>query len=372
MVQDLKHITSQLKSFPSMPGAAVKLLALMDDPEINVTRIEKILHQDAGLTANLLKLANSAYFGIPSKVGSVRQAVLLLGLKRLIQMVIASCVSAIMDKPVPGYDLAPGELWRHSLAVTVAAEGLVKELKVDAAEEIFTAALLHDVGKLVLGEFVADDFSKIENVLSPEIAFQTAEDMVLGTNHADIGASILNQWSLPPGIVNAVRWHHDPDACESTDLLPDLVHLAADLGDLAQELRKPDQPPLAAEPGPGTSYDEWDFRLAAYRAGASPSRLAEEMMDFAESRQFADYMVPGFEHGIGLAGDEWRIGLNQGPIPYWTDPDHQYQAGELIICAMQYACPDEDVGFRYENPILISADGCEPLSKYPLGVEVIT
>jgi len=226
MALDLKNMASLLKSFPSMPGAAVKLLALVDDPEISVTRIEKILRQDAGLTANLLKLANSAYFGIPSKIGSVRQAVLLLGLKRLIQMVIASCVSAIMDKPVPGYDLPPGELWRHSLAVTVAAEGLVKELKIEAAEEIFTAALLHDVGKLVLGEFVADDFKKIDNVLSPEIAFETAEDMVLGTNHADIGARILNQWSLPPGIVNAVRWHHDPDSADQGDLTLDIVHVA--------------------------------------------------------------------------------------------------------------------------------------------------
>jgi len=226
MALDLKNMASLLKSFPSMPGAAVKLLALVDDPEISVTRIEKILRQDAGLTANLLKLANSAYFGIPSKIGSVRQAVLLLGLKRLIQMVIASCVSAIMDKPVPGYDLPPGELWRHSLAVTVAAEGLVKELKIEAAEEIFTAALLHDVGKLVLGEFVADDFKKIDNVLSPEVAFETAEDMVLGTNHADIGARILNQWSLPPGIVNAVRWHHDPDSADQGDLTLDIVHVA--------------------------------------------------------------------------------------------------------------------------------------------------
>ena len=165
MPQDLNQIASLLKAFPSMPGAAVKLLALIDDPEVNVARIEKILRQDAGLTANLLKLANSAYFGIPSKVGSVRQAVLLLGLKRLIQMVIASCVSAIMDKTVPGYDLPPGELWRHSLAVTVAAEGLVKELKVEHADEIFTAALLHDIGKLVLGEFVADEVHKIEKAL---------------------------------------------------------------------------------------------------------------------------------------------------------------------------------------------------------------
>ena len=226
MPQDLKHITSLLKSFPSMPGAAVRLLALIDDPEISVAQIEKILRQDAGLTANLLKLANSAYFGIPSKVGSVRQAVLLLGLKRLIQMVIASCVGAIMDKPVPGYDLPPGELWRHSLAVTVAAEGLVNELKIEAAEEIFTAALLHDVGKLVLGEFVADDFNKIENILSRGVPFETAENMVLGTNHADIGAHILDRWSLPPSIVNAVRWHHDPESAEQTDMMLDIVHVA--------------------------------------------------------------------------------------------------------------------------------------------------
>jgi putative nucleotidyltransferase with HDIG domain len=226
MPQDLNHIASLLKAFPSMPGAAVKLLALIDDPQINADRIEQILRQDAGLTANLLRLANSAYFGIPSKVGSVRQAVLLLGLKRLIQMVIACCVSAIMDKPVPGYDLPPGELWRHSLAVTVAAEGLVKELKLEATDELFTAALLHDVGKLVLGEYVADRFHQIEGALAQGVAFEKAENMVLGTDHADIGARILKQWSLPPGIVNAVRWHHDPDSAAQSDLMLDIVHTA--------------------------------------------------------------------------------------------------------------------------------------------------
>jgi len=226
MSQDIKQIASLLKSFPSMPGAAVRLLNLIDDPEMNVGEIEKILRQDAGLTANILKLANSAYFGIPSKVGSVRQAVLLLGLKRLIQIVIASCVSAIMNKPVPGYDLPPGELWRHSLAVTAAAEGLVKELKVEAADEIFTAALLHDVGKLVLGGFVADDFNKIERAASGGVTFEAAENIVLGTNHADIGADILCQWSLPSNIVNAVRWHHNPDSAEHSDLMLDIVHVA--------------------------------------------------------------------------------------------------------------------------------------------------
>ena len=118
-------IASAIKSFPGMPGTAVKLLALIDDSAMRVSQIEGILRQDPGLTANVLRLANSAFFGIPSKVGSIRQAVILLGLKRLIQMVIAACVSAIMDKSVPGYDLPPGELWRHSIAASVAAEGLV-------------------------------------------------------------------------------------------------------------------------------------------------------------------------------------------------------------------------------------------------------
>ncbi len=114
-----------------------------------------------------------------------------------------------------------------------------------------------------------------------------------------------------------------------------------------------------------------DRTLKTYRAGISPSSLAEEMMAFAEERGFADFMVPGFEHGIGMLGDEWRIGRHDGPFPYWTDPDHYYQENEVLICAMQYACPDENIGFRYENPILIQKDGCEFMSKFPLAVEVI-
>ncbi len=209
-----------------MPGAAVKLLALIDDPDVSVSQIEAILRHDAGLTANIIKLANSAYFGIPSKVGSVRQALLILGLKRLIQMVIASCVSAIMDKPIPGYDLPPGELWRHSIAVSVAAEGLVKELGIGASEEIFTAALLHDVGKLVLGTFVADDFTEIEAALKQDLSLAEAEERVLGNNHADIGAKILARWFLPADIVNAVRWHHTPESADKTDPMLDIVHVA--------------------------------------------------------------------------------------------------------------------------------------------------
>jgi Xaa-Pro aminopeptidase len=117
--------------------------------------------------------------------------------------------------------------------------------------------------------------------------------------------------------------------------------------------------------------DVTELTLETYRAGVTPSGLAKEMMGFAEQRGFAQHLLPGFEHGIGLLGDEWRIGLNDGPVPYWTNPDHVYQENEVLICALQYACPEDNIGFRYENPIVLMSDGCEELSKFPLGVEEI-
>jgi Xaa-Pro aminopeptidase len=132
--------------------------------------------------------------------------------------------------------------------------------------------------------------------------------------------------------------------------------------------------------GPATPRQRWhaqnfvdliELCLKTYRAGVTPSGLADELLDFCEERGFVDYMVPGFEHGIGLMGDEWRVGLNDGPFPYWTNPDHRYQAGEMVICAMQYACPEEEIGFRYENPILITEAGCEAMSRFPLAIEEI-
>ncbi len=111
--------------------------------------------------------------------------------------------------------------------------------------------------------------------------------------------------------------------------------------------------------------------LKSYKAGASPLSIAEEAMAFSEDMGFAEYMLPGFEHGIGMMGDEWRIGMNEGPLPYWTNPDHIYQENEVLICAMQYSCPQEAIGFRYENPIVIGRSKCEPLSKFGLRIEVI-
>ena len=223
---NVKDIISKIKSFPSMPATGAKMLRMLEDPETTVDEIEDVLRHDPGLTGNVLRLANSAYFGIPSKVASTRQAVLLLGLKKLIQLVIASCVNAVMDKPVPGYNLPPGNLWRHSIAVSIAAEALVKDKKNIEVEDIFTPALLHDIGKLILGHFVKEEQEAIEKIAQKGVPYVMAENMVLGTDHAEVGAQILSQWSFPRDVVDAVRWHHDPDFPDKASAPIDIVYLS--------------------------------------------------------------------------------------------------------------------------------------------------
>jgi putative nucleotidyltransferase with HDIG domain len=228
--EKIDHIMAQVRSFPGMPATSTKLLKMLKDPDSSAAQIEDVLKYDPGLTANILKLTNSAYFGIPTKVSSVKQAVVLLGWKRLLQLVMTMCMSTVMKKSVPGYDLSHGELWRHSVAVSVAAESVVKALKIPGADEVFTAALLHDVGKLVLGDFVKDDIHKIDTMVSKGIAFEVAEFIVLGIDHANIGARILEKWAFPEHLVNAVRWHHDPEKCENHCIFSDIIHVANILG----------------------------------------------------------------------------------------------------------------------------------------------
>jgi putative nucleotidyltransferase with HDIG domain len=217
---------AKLQAFPAMPGTAVKVMKLLSDSTSCAATIERAVRYDPGLTANILKFANSAYFGFPQRIGSVRQGIVRLGWKRVYQLVVASCVNGVMSKPVPGYDLPPGELWRHCVGVSVASEQLMKRLKLKPSEETFTAALLHDVGKLIMGSYVEEGFARIEVLTDGGMSFEAAEHEILGIDHAEIGAQILGKWLLPAGLVQVVRWHHEPDRAAAPDTNLDLVHVA--------------------------------------------------------------------------------------------------------------------------------------------------
>ena len=222
----LPDIMRKVRTFPSMPQVVTQLLVALENPEIDTAEIVEILKYDAGLTANILKIANSAYFAFRCKIGSVRQAVVVLGQNQLKKIVMASCMASVIDKPVPGYDLDPGQLWLHSVAVSVIAENLAASLSLQNVDNIFTAALIHDIGKLVLADFVQEDIKKIQYTVSEDVSFETAERLVLGIDHAEIGALILEEWSFPPEIVEAVHWHHTPDLKKDDSVMADIIHVA--------------------------------------------------------------------------------------------------------------------------------------------------
>jgi len=135
-------------------------------------------------------------------------------------------MSKAMETAVEGYDLSPGELWLHSIAVSRAAEVLARHKKFAETNDVFTPALLHDMGKLILGQFVKEERQNIERIMSTGVPLDAAENMVLGTDHAEVGALILARWLLPDDIVNAVRWHHNPECNKNATTKSDMTYLS--------------------------------------------------------------------------------------------------------------------------------------------------
>jgi putative nucleotidyltransferase with HDIG domain len=220
-------ILARIQAIPALSGAAGRLLVLMQDPACDVNALVKGIEADPGLTASLLKMANAPLFGVRSPIATVRQAVVMLGLGRTRRAVLACTVAGRLNPAVKGYDLAPAELLRCAVAAAVAAEELALELKTTPPPAAFAAALLRDVGKVVMGTFLEVDGRNVALIAAKErIPFEEAERRVLGVDHAEIGAKILENWRLPESVVEPVRWHHDPDRCTEHQQTADLVHAA--------------------------------------------------------------------------------------------------------------------------------------------------
>ncbi len=223
-----RAILAQIKSVPSMPSVVMKLRSFLNDPDVSFDELAKVIEYDPGLTANVLQLANSAYFGWSRSIKTVKEAITRLGTNRVFQMVLCMSVAPLVRKPIKGYDTTAEGLWLHSIATAICAEELVVQLGLKDLEEAFTAGLLHDMGKVVLGTFVEIDDEPIkEIVISDNLSFNEAEQMVLGIDHAEVAGELLRTWNLPDEVVAAARWHHQPHmADESCQQLVDLIHVA--------------------------------------------------------------------------------------------------------------------------------------------------
>lgn len=222
-----EEILEKVRSIPSLPAAASKVVQLLQDPEVSMDELMQTIELDPNLTTNVLRLANSAYFGGPRSVSSLREAIVRLGMNRILQMVMATAIAPIAGRPVRGYDLQAGELLRACVAVALGTEFLAEALNRRVPNYAFTAALLHDLGKIILGTFVEVDAEPILRLAyEDKLSFEKAERQILGIDHAETGAALLEHWNIPTCVVEVVRWHHDPDAFPGDTEVVDLVHLA--------------------------------------------------------------------------------------------------------------------------------------------------
>jgi len=225
---DLKDIVEQIDQLEPVPPIATQILALTEDPDSSLKEISDLIRNDMALTANLLKICNSAFFSLPRQVESVRDAIALLGLDQIVELVLFNGLSASFRKEMVGYGLGERELWRHAVTSAHVAGMLAERFGTPQNKHlIYTAALVKDIGKLILGRFVAFSYEQI-NILvqSQGQSFNDAEREIIGMNHEELGALVGKKWNFSDKMIYIIRHHHLSDESARQDLETALVYLA--------------------------------------------------------------------------------------------------------------------------------------------------
>ena len=207
-------IKAMVQAVPRSLGSYGPVLKEIEEalasPQCNLNSIGDAIQKDPDLTARLLRLANSPFFGFANRLSTVTEAVSLLGIQQIQDMIVAS---SVLDqfKGVPDTLVNKDSFWRHSLAVGIAARLLAMERRLPKPDKFFVAGLLHDVGRLVLLSQAAEWAQKVFELYQAEkILLRDAEKKVLGYDHQQIAAELLQSWSYPTALVQAVEFHHAP------------------------------------------------------------------------------------------------------------------------------------------------------------------
>lgn len=225
MIND--KILKSIDKLPAFPATVHRVSELVGDPDFAIADLVDVIKYDQSITANILRMCNSPYFGIRYEVSSLREAVIYLGRQNILHVVYTAGTSRFYKK-VKGYYWGATKLWEHSVGVALMSQILAKRIYDREDPRLFTAGLLHDIGKVVLGEFVHDSFQEIMDLVSNQgYSFLEAEKEIIGINHAELGGEIASLWNFPKEIKDAITYHHRPDLMEEgDDSTPWLIYLA--------------------------------------------------------------------------------------------------------------------------------------------------
>jgi putative nucleotidyltransferase with HDIG domain len=206
----LKPILEAIDKLPPFPEIARKILELSRDDDVNFKEIIDVIKYDEAITFNCLKLCNSSYYGLSVKTFTIDQAVVKLGLKN-IQMIALVSANELPDysNAQEGYGYGAGELWRHSVATAIISRLLVKRINVKEDPILFTSALLHDIGKIVLNNFVSKEMvNMMELAIKEKLSLVEVERAVFGIDHAELGGIVAENWQFPSMLSNSIKNHH--------------------------------------------------------------------------------------------------------------------------------------------------------------------
>ena len=217
---ELRRKVENLHALPTIPSVLKQILGVIEDPKTSLKEISRFVSNDPALTLKILKMVNSPVYGFPGRISSVSQGVVLLGLNVVKGLLLGISVFDLMQKAMIG-------LWEHSLGCSVAARVLAKRKGVKDFEEVSIAALLHDLGKVILILQYPNQYNAImTEAQSKGILVYEAEKELIGVTHADVAIWMTRKWSFPSNLVDVIGNHHRPGVSRYTAVETAIVHLS--------------------------------------------------------------------------------------------------------------------------------------------------
>lgn len=227
-------LVTGVASLVSLPEVCIQVNSMVDDEHSSAADIARVISQDPGLTARLLKIANSTFYRFPSKIETVSRAVTIIGTRELRFLVLAASAVRSFDR-ISSDDIDMASFWRHSVYCGVIARILAGRCRVLHNERLFVAGLLHDVGRLVMLARIPDlvQVMRFRARQANEPMFEAERD-VFDTDHGEVGAELMKLWRLPASLQTAAAYHHEPRRAPEYALEASLVHIANALAHLAE------------------------------------------------------------------------------------------------------------------------------------------
>ncbi len=226
-MKKIDRIIEEIDRLKPVSHIGEKIMEVTSNPDSSLSDLVDIVKYDQGMTANLLRICNSAYFGLAKEIASIKQAVAYLGIDKVASLAIMGNSSDNFREAQEGYDLNEGELWRYSVSSALISQDLAEKKHLNNISLIFTSALVKDIGKVILNTYVKDSFEAINMAVQNKgLTFIDAEKEVIGIDHAELGARVAEYWNFSPAMVNIIRNHHHPENASDEDLAIPIVHLA--------------------------------------------------------------------------------------------------------------------------------------------------